>query len=153
MRAHHMIADSREPLEQAEALALVTDLLAATETKNAPLEDGSHPREHHAVGAARDYIHEHWCEDFTLAELGASVGLSPFYLCRLFSQQIGMPPSAYRRSVRVEAARRLLARGEPAIRVAAACGFHDQAHLTRHFKRATGLRPPATPEGKEAAVG
>jgi Helix-turn-helix domain/AraC-like ligand binding domain len=62
-------------------------------------------------------------------------------LARSFRSQIGMPPSAYRRALRVEAAKKLLRSGEPAVRVAASCGFYDQAHLTRHFKRVTGVTP------------
>jgi AraC-like DNA-binding protein len=52
-----------------------------------------------------------------------------------------MPPAAYRRALRVQAAQKLLRRGEPARDVALACGFYDQAHLTRHFKAVTGVTP------------
>jgi AraC-like DNA-binding protein len=102
-----------------------------------PLSSLKHP----AVQEAQDYIHEHWRMDFSLDQLARAVGLSPFYLARSFRSQIGMPPSAYRRALRVEAAKKLLRSGEPAVRVAASCGFYDQAHLTRHFKRVTGVTP------------
>jgi transcriptional regulator GlxA family with amidase domain len=48
------------------------------------------------------------------------------------------------RSARVAAAGRLLAetRVAPGV-VAFACGFADQPHLTRQFKRQTGLTPAA----------
>jgi len=42
---------------------------------------------------------------------------------------------------RVDRARRLLLDGAPAAEVAAAAGFTDQAHLTRHFKRYLGTTP------------
>jgi AraC-like DNA-binding protein len=35
----------------------------------------------------------------------------------------------------------MLARGDAAARVAAQCGFADQPHLTRTFKRAVGVTP------------
>jgi AraC-like DNA-binding protein len=52
-----------------------------------------------------------------------------------------MPPSAYRRALRVQAAQRLLRNGTPPARAAAECGFYDQAHLNRHFRRVTGVTP------------
>jgi transcriptional regulator GlxA family with amidase domain len=41
----------------------------------------------------------------------------------------------------VDAARPLLLSGMPPAEVAVAVGFHDQAHLTRHFKRHTATTP------------
>jgi AraC-like DNA-binding protein len=52
-----------------------------------------------------------------------------------------MAPSAYRWALRVRAAQRLLRAGHPPARVATDCGFYDQGHLNRHFKRATGVTP------------
>jgi len=42
---------------------------------------------------------------------------------------------------RIDAARKRLLEGEPPAQVAADVGFHDQAHLTRHFKRHVGTTP------------
>ncbi len=43
--------------------------------------------------------------------------------------------------MRIAEARLLLARGVPPAEAALACGFADQAHLTRTFKRAVGVTP------------
>ena len=48
-------------------------------------------------------------------------------------------PTWWRR--RVEAARRMLLAGRPPAEVAATVGFHDQAHLTRQFRRHVGTTP------------
>jgi hypothetical protein len=53
----------------------------------------------------------------------------------------GIAPHRYDVGLRIEAARRRLLEGEPAAQVAEGVGFHDQAHLTRHFKRHVGTRP------------
>lgn len=127
-------------LEQGEALAGVARLLAGlTGSSSERAEPARHG--HPAVLRARDYIHDRWSEDFTLDELAAACGLSPFHLSRRFREQIGMPPSAYRRALRIQAAQRLLRAGTPPARAAAACGFYDQAHLNRHFKPVTGVTP------------
>jgi AraC-like DNA-binding protein len=42
-----------------------------------------------------------------------------------------------------EAARRLADTDQPLAEIALACGFCDQSHLTRTFRRRTGLTPGA----------
>ncbi len=125
-------------LEQSEALARVShelvDLVGSAERSG---RRGAHP----AVAAARAYILEHWRQNFSLEELARVAGLSPFHLVRSFREELGAPPSAYRRALRVQAAQKMLRAGTPPARTAAECGFYDQAHLNRHFKRVTGVTP------------
>jgi len=127
-------------LEQGEALAIVIrfvyELMSSSRQRSEPGRVG-----HPAVEQARAYIHDRWREDFTLDQLARAADLSPFHLSRRFRTQIGMPPSAYRRALRVQAAQRLLRTGTPPARAAAECGFYDQAHLNHHFKRVTGVTP------------
>jgi AraC-like DNA-binding protein len=126
-------------LEQGEALASALQLLRPLLLRGAE----RHVAGHLAVGRARDYIHENWRRDFSLRELSEAVGVSPFHLSRLFREQIGMPPSAYRRTLRIQSAQRLLRAGETPIDCALACGFYDQSHLSRHFHAVTGVTPRA----------
>lgn len=100
------------------------------------------PRElHHGVDRAVAYIRAHWREDFTIAELAEAARISPFHLIRSFGQHVGITPAAYRRALRVLAARRMLAAGRTPAEATAECGFYDQSHLTRHFKAAIGVTP------------
>lgn len=48
-----------------------------------------------------------------------------------------------------DGARRLLLAGRSPGAVAAATGFYDQAHLTRHFKRLVGVPPGRYRLGRE----
>jgi AraC-like DNA-binding protein len=138
MTMHGVLAMPGRGLEQGEVLACVArELLRWVGGDDAP----DFRRVHPTVDAARAYIHAHWREDFTVDELGKAVGFSAFHLVRTFRKEIGMPPSAYRRALRVQAAQRLLRTGTPPARAAAECGFYDQAHLTRHFRRVTGVTP------------
>jgi AraC-like DNA-binding protein len=79
----------------------------------------------------------------TLRELAEGVELSPFHLLRVFRDATGFPPHAWLVLERVCRARHLLAAGVAPAQVASGVGFADQAHLTRWFKRVTGVTPAA----------
>lgn len=76
-----------------------------------------------------------------LETLAKRAGLSRFQALRVFKQRYGLPPHAYQLCLRIGHARRLLLDGAPAADVAARCGFADQSHFTRHFKRLNGVTP------------
>lgn len=98
-------------------------------------------QERRAVRLSREYLAEHAAENVTLPALARYAGLSPFHLCRVFREAVGMTPHAYQTQVRVRRAKSLLRAGLPTALVAAETGFYDQAHLTRQFKRIVGLTP------------
>lgn len=91
--------------------------------------------------AACDLLHARMVDPPSLGELANLVGTSRFALLRAFRARYGLPPHAYLNQLRVRRARTLLDGGMPAAAVAAAVGFADQAHLSRHFRRVVGLAP------------
>jgi AraC-like DNA-binding protein len=122
--------------------AAVSDLagvLGATAGAAAPRDVPA--REPRAVARARAYLHDRFAEKITLTDLVADAGISRFRLTRAFVAAHGLPPHAYLLSVRLNAARHRLAAGDAAANVAASCGFTDQAHLTREFRRRFGTTP------------
>ena len=89
-----------------------------------------------------DYIEQRVGEQLSLSELAAAAGLSVFHFSRVFRQSTGMSPFQYVMKCRIGQAKKLLL--EPDARIgdiALECGFCDQAHLTRHFKRLAGVTP------------
>jgi AraC-like DNA-binding protein len=91
----------------------------------------------------RVLLDERITESFTLAQVAVDANAHPSHLIRAFSREFGLAPHQYVVSRRVDIARRMLVDG---IRPAAAsveAGFHDQAHLTRHFRRILGTTPAA----------
>jgi AraC-like DNA-binding protein len=82
-------------------------------------------------------------------ELARRVGWSPRYLQRRLLAETGLTPKAAARVTRFDRARRTLQRqttgaGEwPLARLAAECGYYDQAHLAREFRELAGC-PPST---------
>jgi AraC-like DNA-binding protein len=77
----------------------------------------------------------------SLAEAGRVVGASPAHLVRSFTRRFGISPHRYLVGRRIDAARARLLEGQPLAQVAADVGFHDQSHLTKHFKRHVGTTP------------
>lgn len=91
----------------------------------------------------RAMLDDHIAETFTLAYAAQHLGAHPSHLVRVFSAAYGIPPHRYVTARRVDRARRLLGQGRPAAAVASEVGFHDQAHMTRHFRRFLGATPGA----------
>jgi len=77
----------------------------------------------------------------SVADLANRCGVSRERIHRVLTQWVGMAPGDYLRAVRLHRARQLLLAGEPAAAVAAECGFADQAHFTRWFRRSFGYTP------------
>jgi AraC-like DNA-binding protein/mannose-6-phosphate isomerase-like protein (cupin superfamily) len=98
-------------------------------------------REPLAIRRVRAYIDEHCGDAIRLSDLALVADLNPEYLSRAFHGAVGLPPHAYLVQARVQKAKSLLAAGEPPATAAAAVGFVDQSHLTRHFKRHVGTTP------------
>jgi len=138
-RAHRALAEEPDGLGRDEGVLRAVDALRPHLRPGPPA--GRDRPEHAAVRRAVAHLGERWDRPVSLAELSAAAGLSRFELVRRFSAQAGLPPHAYQVNLRVARARGLLAAGEPPAAVAAACGFSDQAHLTRTFARAVGVTP------------
>ncbi|MFI5982522.1 helix-turn-helix domain-containing protein [Streptomyces sp. NPDC051555] len=76
-----------------------------------------------------------------VADLAHGTGWSPRHLEQRFKEQIGLSPKTAARVLRLQRALRMLAGGSAASATASACGFYDQAHLHRDFRRMTGFAP------------
>ena len=95
------------------------------------------------IARARRIIQDRFARTISLGELAAEIGLSKFHLLRLFREEVGTTPHAYQLHLRVSHARQMLDAHVPAAEVALVCGFADQAHFTRAFKRIVGYTPGA----------
>jgi AraC-like DNA-binding protein len=89
----------------------------------------------------RRLLDDHTSSQVSLAWAAVTLDRSIPHLVRSFTRQFGLSPHAYVTGRRIDAARRLLLRGAAPADVAAAVGFYDQAHFTRHFKRHTATTP------------
>ncbi|MGE4264429.1 MAG: AraC family transcriptional regulator [Desulfovibrio sp.] len=143
-RAHLLLEDGTDLLE-AQTAAL--DALAALLTRHGdpPQRAEAAPRTDRGanvyVSAMRERLAAEVSEQLSLDELGRAVGLSAFHAARLFARETGMPPHAWRNALRVNRSLPLLRAGASVAETASACGFTDQSHFTRHFRRVFGVAP------------
>lgn len=97
---------------------------------------------------ACDYMAAHACEARSLGDIAAAVGCDPVRLSRGFRRAHGHSIGEHQRKLRFAAASELLATSTmPLAEVAQACGFYDQAHLTRSFKAVVGCTPAVFRKG------
>jgi len=145
LRAAHVAAEHGDALASASLLrAALAGLLRAHARPGgrARAERGPY-QSPAAVRTVRDLLAGRLADPPSLDDLARESGMSPFALVRAFRAETGLPPHAYVNHLRVRLARRLLDGGVAPADVAAAAGFADQAHLTRHFKRVVGVPPRA----------
>ncbi|MBE9158561.1 helix-turn-helix transcriptional regulator [Nodosilinea sp. LEGE 06152] len=91
-----------------------------------------------------EYIQAHLSQELSLDAMAAQVGLSRSHFAHQFKQAMGVAPHQYVSQQRVEKAQRLLrSRQIPITDIALECGFANQSHLTKVFKKHTGTTPKA----------
>lgn len=123
-----------------EALALEMMVKAARKESGPTAADAVSPW----FRRAEAYVHEHFREAPTIAEVAEVAGVHPAHLASVFRDVYEVPLGTYLRRLRVEwVADRLEETDEPIGRLAFRAGFADQPHLTRTFKRVTGWTPGA----------
>jgi len=140
LNVHRMLEDSTFALQRESGLLNFLTLLVARHARvrpNLPTTHSAGP----AIRRVRDYLDDHLIENVSLRELAHIAELSPFHLLRTFRATVGLPPHTYVIQQRVARAKTLLMRGWPPALAAHEVGFTDQSHLTRHFKRITGVTP------------
>jgi AraC-like DNA-binding protein len=79
----------------------------------------------------------------SVGALARELGVGERRLERAFLEHVGLAPKRFARIVRLERARRALARGASQLEAALGAGYHDQAHLHRDFRALAGAAPSA----------
>jgi AraC-like DNA-binding protein len=136
---HAALAHSGDELEAESRLAFIRERLHFHLDAIQPRTPG---REASRLAAElRDLLDARLQPGISLHEAAAILHAHPTHLIRCFKRTYGLPPHTYLTGKRIDQARRLLLDGHRPAEVAAAVGFHDQAHLNRHFTRHVGTTP------------
>ncbi|NJK53576.1 MAG: helix-turn-helix transcriptional regulator [Leptolyngbyaceae cyanobacterium SU_3_3] len=94
------------------------------------------------LNVAIDYINTHLGKKILLADMAAKLHISQYHFCRMFKQSTGMSPHHYLMQQRVEQAKQLLGKPERTVtHIALECGFNNQSHFAKYFRRYTGVSP------------
>ena len=99
------------------------------------------------VKRAVAYMHGNLAERITLAELASACGLSQRTLLKQFQRFVGLPPLAYLRRLRLNAARQELVNGASEVSVselATRCGYAHLGRFAGDYRRLFGEAPSAT---------
>lgn len=94
--------------------------------------------------AARDFVCANACRTIRLADVAAHVQRDPVALSSAYRGAFGCTIGEDARALRLSRAAAMLASSrEPIAAIASDCGYFDQAHFTRAFRRAYGVTPAA----------
>ncbi|UUP16543.1 helix-turn-helix domain-containing protein [Nitratireductor thuwali] len=94
------------------------------------------------IKKVRELVEARLAEPLSLSDLAQDSGMTPSHFARLFKKSMGLTPYQYVILCRVKRTQRLLAHTSVSISsIAIECGFADQMHLTRTFRRLTGVTP------------
>ena len=145
----NILQSNLTPLARQESFALFLKTLVELTNWTS---NGEADEEPCAIRRAREFVTAHVGQPITLDTLAEISGLSKFHLLRVFKAQTGLTPWQFQMQARIEQVRKMLAAGEPAGQVAAACGFVDQSHMTRRFRQFVGSTPTSYANNLRADV-
>jgi AraC-like DNA-binding protein/mannose-6-phosphate isomerase-like protein (cupin superfamily) len=88
------------------------------------------------------YLHSAFRKDICLADLASIAAMNETAFSRFFKSQTGKPPIAYLNEVRVRQACQMLVHTvDPVGLIAHHCGYNNQTHFNRQFRRYTRCSP------------
>lgn len=96
----------------------------------------------HPIDQTLSYIHEHYAQSLSLADLANKAGLTPRYYTELFKKNVGKSPIEYLTGYRMDQAKKLLWDSKKRLReVAQLVGYEDEFYFSRRFKQQVGVSP------------
>ena len=100
------------------------------------------------VDRAKKYIDAHFDKELSLEEMAREVGISPYYLSKLFKESTGIGYIEYTTKLRIDYAKRELSSSAKSIKeICRDAGYQDPNYFSRIFKKWTGMTPTEFREG------
>jgi len=89
----------------------------------------------------QDFVNNTPFNNFSLSKTASQFGMSKFKFIRLFKQETGLTPNNFILLKRIEKSKEMLKNGNSIFDVAIDCGFYDNSHFYKNFKRFIGVNP------------
>lgn len=88
------------------------------------------------------YIKENISQDFAIEDLANDMGISVYYMCRLFKKITGISIVTYKNNCRIQYAKVQLYSTDKSIsQIAQECGFNSQSYFVKIFREQEKLTP------------
>lgn len=137
-----LVGDNEPLMLDTLVVAIGIHLLRTTSTLGNPKLDYRSALSPRKLRLTKDYIANHLTDKITLSSLAALVELSPDHFWRSFRSETGTTPYEYLTQTRIELVMTELSKASTSLaEVSLLAGFSSQSHMTRVFKKHTGVTP------------
>lgn len=99
------------------------------------------PADHRRIETAKAILDERYADDWTIPRLSKAVGLNQRKLKHGFRDLVGMPPHAYLKERRLQAAYKMLEAGLSVTEAGPGSGFCNLSHFAKSFRDRFGIAP------------
>lgn len=118
---------------------------AASGKKRSRIDAANHGRIQRAV----EYIHEHYGEAVSLADIASSVYMSREYFAHVFKECTNMSPFTYLNGYRISRAMKMLWETDKSVtEIASLCGFNNVSYFNRRFSELVKCTPTEYRRGR-----
>jgi len=94
------------------------------------------------ISLTKEYLNDNIRESISLDKISKSIGISKYYLHRIFTEINGSTPLAYLTYIRLERAKHKLQSSKASIlEIAMECGFDNISYFSNTFKKHIGCSP------------
>lgn len=130
--------------------------LIGTMLRQARSDKAGSPQAADAFARAKQAMDRGYMREIRLSGLASACGISESHLRQLFQRHLGISPKAYLSGLRGEHAKKQLLYTDHAMKeIAESCGFADEFHFSKSFKKQFGIPPKVwrskMQAGREAA--